>query len=131
MITGKKANPDDIRTVGITKLESTCGGRVKLLARASLADGKVYAEVSPVLLPEGDVLTCVPSDRNGIVLRGAGSMETAFFGVGAGAIPTASAVLSDIVEAVKCCEYSSECAWSSEKLEISPWQEDTLPEYRS
>ncbi len=131
MITGKKASPDDIRTVGITKLESTCGGRVKLLARASINDGKVCAEVSPVLLPEGDVLTCVPSDRNGIVVRGAGSMETAYFGVGAGAIPTASAILADVVEAVKRSEYSGECAWSGEKLVISPWQDDSLPEYRS
>lgn len=131
MITGKKASPDDIRTVGITKLKDTCGGRVKLLARACINDGKVCAEVSPVLLPEGDVLTCVPSDRNGIVVRGAGSMETAYFGVGAGAIPTASAILADVVEAVKRPEYSGECAWTGEKLVISPWQDDSLPEYRS
>ena len=131
MITGKKASPDDIRTIGITALKNTYGGRVKLLARASIKNNGAEAEVSPVLLPEDSIMTCVKGDRNGIVICGEGSVETAFFGVGAGAIPTASAVLSDVVEAIRRPVYSNECSWSGEKLEILPWSDSELAEYRS
>ena len=131
MITGKQTSPDDIRTVGITALKDTCGGKVKLLARAAVKADGVHAEVSPVLVGDDNLMTCVKSDRNGIVIRGEGSVETAFFGVGAGAIPTASAVLSDVVEAIRRPVYSDECAWGADKLNVLPWTDSELAEYRS
>ena len=76
------------------------GYTVKLLATVRLAPNrKVELHVQPTLIPSRHILASVQSSFNALVLRGDIVGETVFIGRGAGADPTSSAVLADLVEA--------------------------------
>ncbi|MDZ7705929.1 MAG: homoserine dehydrogenase [Trueperaceae bacterium] len=100
---------DDVkaRTVGISALTPAHvkeamedGGRVRLVGSVYPADGAWRAEVRPVYLPPAHPLAGSASSRNGMVFRGDAVGEVFISGAGAGANPTASAVLADIIAAL-------------------------------
>lgn len=72
------------------------GWRLKLIARACRVEDRLYATVLPRFIQAGHPLYQVKEEYNGILLEGAFSEKQCFTGKGAGAWPTASAVLSDI-----------------------------------
>lgn len=74
------------------------GYRIKLLAIAKEADGGVEVRVHPALLPEDHLLASVGGVYNGVYIVGNATGSLMFYGRGAGQMPTASAVVSDIVE---------------------------------
>lgn len=76
---------------------------IKLLATVDLGsnDGAVVARVHPALVPDTHVLASVGGVYNAIYVRGAWLGECMLYGLGAGADPTASAVLSDILSAAR------------------------------
>ena len=74
------------------------GLRIKLLALAKLRDGEVEARVHPTMIPQTSVLAGVDGSMNAIEVRGRMSGPTLYYGAGAGALPTASAVLADAME---------------------------------
>jgi homoserine dehydrogenase len=74
------------------------GYRVKLLAIAKMDRGKIEARVHPTMIPEGHLLSTVDGVFNAIYIQGDAVGPTLFYGQGAGQMPTASAVVSDLVE---------------------------------
>lgn len=71
---------------------------IKLIARSTLRDGKVYASVEPYLLPKSHMLASVNSVYNAVLVKGSYTGDTLFYGQGAGKLATASAILGDIIE---------------------------------
>jgi len=74
------------------------GYRIKLLAIAKMDQGKIEARVHPTMIPEGHLLSTVDGVFNAIYIQGDAVGPILFYGQGAGQMPTASAVISDLVE---------------------------------
>ena len=105
---GKYVNSEDIQTEGITKITlqdvayaNEFGGVIKLVGIAEKTANGVYARVCPAILKKGHPLSGIDDVFNGIMVRGEGLGDVMFYGRGAGSLPTASAVVSDIVEIIK------------------------------
>lgn len=96
---------ESVYTEGITKLEridvdfaEQLGFRVKMLGIAKSVEGGVEVRVHPTLVPEEVLLSKVDGVMNAVWINGNASGPTLFYGAGAGSLPTASAVVADIVE---------------------------------
>ena len=105
---GREVRPEAISVRGISGVDlkdvaiaSGAGYRVKLLGRAMrLADGRQAAFVSPHLVPESCPLAGVDDVFNAVMIRGNAVGDVMFYGRGAGDLPTASAVVGDVVDAL-------------------------------
>lgn len=102
---GCKVNLDDIFREGITKISGQdvifareLGYRIKLLAIAILHDGIVEARIHPTMIQSDHLLANVNSNFNAFHLIGDASGPVFLYGQGAGMMPTASAVVSDIID---------------------------------
>ena len=125
--TGKEVNYEEIPTQGITKITSMdssyaahMGAAIKLFGTSVNKDGKIYLEVAPVLVDAKDPLYTVTDVFNGILVVGNMLGASMFYGSGAGKLPTASAVVGDMVSAVRFGDEPEKIGWSSEKLEVHP-----------
>ena len=106
---GSHLYPDGVYTQGITKITpedvqyaESAGCVIKLVGRAAKgADGKVQAMVSPALLHRDSQLAGIDDVFNGILVRGDATGDVVFYGRGAGKLPTASAVVADIIDAAR------------------------------
>jgi len=74
------------------------GYKIKLLAISKVDHGKIEARVHPTMIPETHLLSTVDSVFNAIYIQGDAVGPTLFYGQGAGQMPTASAVVGDLVE---------------------------------
>jgi homoserine dehydrogenase len=106
----------DIHTEGITRVTAQdlayareLGYRVKLLAIAKAADGAVEARVHPTLIPADSPLAAVSGVFNAVFITGHAVGDLMFYGRGAGQLPTASAVWSDIVEIARRIAHDLPC----------------------
>ncbi|MBQ9806755.1 MAG: homoserine dehydrogenase [Clostridia bacterium] len=102
---GVLLDPNKIDTEGITKITSehtavaeALGGAVKLIGHTELIDGKVFAQVSPYLVPAQNPISHVDGVFNGILVDANMLGRALFYGAGAGKLPTASAVVADIID---------------------------------
>ena len=123
---GKQVDFEDIYTEGITKISATdikyakaLGKTIKLLAFSKKVGESFYAMVAPVLLGPTDPLFSVNGVFNAIFVHGNVLGDAMFYGSGAGKLPTASAVVSDVVDAAKHLHRSIMSFWSSHKLELT------------
>ena len=105
--TGKLVSPDAIRTEGITKialddveLAQALGYSIKLIGHAEEKDGKLLAFVSPMAVTESNPLARIDGVFNGILVNANMVGDVMFYGPGAGKLPTASAVVADIVDVI-------------------------------
>lgn len=106
---GRHVYPRQVPTEGIrgvtgedVRFASACGRRIKLLGRAQRQeDGRISVYVALHLVSEEDQLAGVEDVFNGIVVRGDAIGDVMFYGRGAGKLPTASAVVADVIDAVK------------------------------
>ena len=105
---GKYVDSEEIATEGITKITlqdvayaDAMGCVIKLLGMASKEEDGVYARVCPALLKKEHPLAGIDDVFNGIMVEGDALGDVMFYGRGAGSLPTASAVVSDIIEIVK------------------------------
>ncbi|HHY47440.1 MAG TPA: homoserine dehydrogenase [Firmicutes bacterium] len=103
---GIEARPEDIYTEGIRGITSLdlsyareLGFAVKLLAIAKEYEGKVQARVHPALIPLNHPLASVAGVYNAVFVQGNAVGQLMFYGRGAGSLPTASAVMADLMEA--------------------------------
>jgi homoserine dehydrogenase len=99
-----QVRPDDIHAEGISRIGSRdfryaheLGFTIKLLAIAKQADNAVEARVHPVFVPADSFLAKVDGVYNAILVEGDLVGKVLFFGEGAGALPTSSAVIADVV----------------------------------
>jgi len=102
---GKKVNLSDIYREGISGIGSQdiefareLGYRIKLLAIAGEEEGVVEARIHPTMIPLDHLLANVNGNYNAIHIVGDASGSILLYGQGAGMLPTASAVISDLVD---------------------------------
>ena len=98
----------DVFCEGIEQIESRdieyareLGYAIKLLAIAKQQDGRVEARVHPAMVPEDALLANIHDEFNAIQVQGSAVGPQVFSGRGAGRLPTASAVVADMVELVE------------------------------
>lgn len=111
---GGKVRFKDIYHEGISTISSEdiafareFGYKIKLLAIAKALEDGVEARVQPTLLPESHMLANVNGSFNAVMLHGDQTGDVLFYGRGAGSRPTASAVISDLVDVAMREERSS------------------------
>ncbi|WP_078594128.1 homoserine dehydrogenase [Evansella clarkii] len=99
---------DDVSVSGISSVTAEdleycrqLGYTMKLVGIASRTEDKAEVSVEPVLLPDAHPLASVHNEFNAIYVYGEAVGETMFYGPGAGKLPTATAVVSDLVEVLK------------------------------
>ena len=126
LVYGKNVNFEDIYTEGITKITTTdftyakkAGWTIKLLAMSKEVDGKYFAMVTPCMINPTNPLYNVNDVFNGILVHGNTLGNTMYYGAGAGKLPTASAVVSDIIDCVKHLGKTVFCFWDAEDLKLS------------
>lgn len=102
---GRMADADSILCEGIRSVEAAdvelaeaLGMSIKLIGHAELIDGRLLAMVSPRMVGQDDPLYSVSDVFNGILVEGNMLGRAMFYGRGAGKLPTASAVASDIID---------------------------------
>lgn len=106
---GKEVHPDSVPTKGIRGVTAediaaaaALGCSIKLIAWAKQAkDGAIAAGVEPMLVVHGNHLASVDDVFNAVLVEGDMLGDVVFYGKGAGKLPTASAVVADIIDALK------------------------------
>ena len=126
IISGKYVDFEEIYTEGITKITTNdfayakkAGYTIKLLAMSKEVDGKYFAMVTPCMINDQNPLYFVNDVFNGILVHGNTLGNTMYYGAGAGKLPTASAVVSDIIDCVKHLGKTVFCFWDKEELTLS------------
>ncbi len=104
LITGKNVDFNDIPTEGINKITATdfkyakaMGRSIKLIATSTLVGDKYACRVAPYLVKPENMLYHVSGVMNAVSVKGNMLGESMYYGAGAGALPTASAVVGDMV----------------------------------
>ena len=118
---GKHVYPNQVETEGITNISledvsyiENAGGVIKLLGQIKyINDNEIAAFVSPAVVYNGSQLASVKDVFNAILVRGDAVGDVCFYGPGAGKLPTASAVVADIID----------CAKHSDRKKIFGWGE--------
>jgi len=105
---GKKVNLDDIYVEGISRITrediafaKELGYRIKLLAIAMFKNNAVEARIHPTMISSNHLLSNVNQNNNAFNIVGDASGPVFLFGQGAGMMPTASAVFSDIIDVAR------------------------------
>lgn len=106
---GRHVYPEQVSTEGITKITLTdvdyaaaYNSVIKLIGKATiLPDGRISAAVYPALIKRDNQLSSVDDVFNAVMVRGDATGDVMFYGKGAGKLPTASAVVADIIDCVK------------------------------
>lgn len=120
---GQQVDFEDIYMEGITKVSDTdfkyaeaLGAEIKLLAQGKMVDGNFYAMVAPKMIREANPLYSVRGVFNSILVKGNTLGEVMFYGSGAGKLPTASAVVADVIDVTKNQGRNIVTIWSNKKL---------------
>ncbi len=124
---GKQVDFEDIHTEGIRNISSrdfkyanALGARIKLLASSMRDDkGDVYAIVAPAMIKEDNPLYGVRDVFNSILVKGNVAGDLMFYGSGAGKLPTASAVVADVIDIAKHPGKNIKMIWDKEKLQLA------------
>lgn len=123
---GKFVDYQEIPTrgiVGITQedmsIADLLGYGIKLIGSFSRENGKNYAEVTPMLVPFDHALYPVKDVFNGILVDGDVNGAIMFYGSGAGKLPTAGAVVADIIDIARNEGRTIQAGYSEEKLELA------------
>lgn len=130
IVSGKQVDFEDVYTEGITNITAQdfvyaqrIGATIKLVAAAVNTDDGVYAMVAPRMLSLSKPLATVNGVVNAVCVTGNMLGDVLFVGPGAGKLPTASAVVSDIVDCIKHAGKTVDHGWSEEKLSLIPVEE--------
>ncbi len=105
LASGKLIDPKTIHTEGITtisladtKLAALLGFAIKLIGYTKIVDEKLIAYVAPHMVPLTNPLSGINDVFNGVLVKADMVGEVMFYGPGAGKLPTASAVVADIID---------------------------------
>lgn len=139
LIFGRHVYPDWVHVEGITGITSedaeyavSFGGAVKLIGRVTKTeDGRILPMVSPAFVCGANPLSHVDDVFNGIMVFGDGFGEAMFYGRGAGKLPTASAVLGDVIDCAKQSGNVCSLAWedSSDNSFIADYKDSETRMY--
>ena len=135
---GKHVYPEQVHTQGITKITledvayaTAWGGVIKLIGQVKmLENGKVEIVVAPMFISHESQLSSVDDVFNGILVRGDATGDVVFYGKGAGKLPTASAVVADIIDCVKHFKARKYLYWDdAQEGYVSPYEDSVIPVY--
>lgn len=108
LVSGSYVHPDDVDRTGISGVSQEDieqakrdGGTIRLIAEARVEDGQARLQVAPMFVSNEDLFSRVVANFNAVEIVGDGVGPVWLHGQGAGPAPTASAILSDVVEAVE------------------------------
>ncbi|MBD5395077.1 MAG: homoserine dehydrogenase [Lachnospiraceae bacterium] len=130
LMTGKNVKYDDIYTEGITRITSTdfiyahaMGKTIKLLAQSKEVDDNFYAMVAPFMISKSHPLYMVNDVFNAVCVHGNMLGDSMYYGKGAGKLPTASAVVSDVVDCARHIGKVIMCFWDDEDVALTGIEE--------
>lgn len=129
LVCGQQVNYEDIHTEGITKITPVdimyakeMGRAIKLLAMSRQTKDGYVAMVAPFLLPVSHPLYNVNGVFNAIFVKGNMLGDAMFYGSGAGKLPTASAVVGDIVDMVKHLHTHIVLNWDADPVQLADYR---------
>ncbi|WP_418612400.1 homoserine dehydrogenase [[Ruminococcus] torques] len=127
LISGHQVDFEDIYTEGITQITKEdmmyvkeMKMTIKLLASSKRDGDHLHAIVAPALLGNEHPLYSVNGVFNAVFVNGNMLGDAMFYGSGAGKLPTASAVVADVVDEAKHLHRNIMTMWKNEKLELLP-----------
>lgn len=135
---GKHIYPDAVLTQGITNITlkdveyaRLWGGVIKLIGSVKkLANKKIDIIVAPMFIPIKSQLANIDDVFNGIMVRGDCTGDVVFYGKGAGKLPTASAVVADIVDCIKHLKTRKYLYWvDSDNSSVLDYKESVTAMY--
>ena len=131
LVAGAQIDYEDIPTEGITRISATdmryaqaMKRVIKLLATSKRSGDTFSARVAPFMLPEGHPLYHVDDVFNAIMVHGNMLGDGMFYGSGAGSLPTASAVVGDLVDMAKHKDKNVPLKWDEKKLILADAGDD-------
>lgn len=129
LMTGRTVDYQEIYTEGISKITAedfayaaAMNRSIKLLAMSKVVEDGCFAMVAPFMIPSENPLYGVNDVFNAVFVHGNMVDNTMYYGRGAGKLPTASAVVSDVIDCARHIGKTVICRWSEEKqplLDIS------------
>ena len=127
LMMGKNVDSEKIVTEGITKVTAAdfvyakaADSSIKLLAQSkAVGDGEVLAMVAPFLIGKEHPLAMVNDVFNAVFVTGNMLGDSMYYGKGAGKLPTASAVVADVVDCAKSLGTSLPCFWEKEEVKLA------------
>ena len=127
LVSGKNVDSEKIYTEGITKLTTAdfdyakaAGMTVKLLAIGkAMEDGSMLAMVVPFMVSMESPLAMVNDVFNGVLVTGNMLGDALFYGKGAGKLPTASAVVADVIDCARHQGKTVICMWDKEEAKLA------------
>jgi homoserine dehydrogenase len=126
LVKGQYVDFEDLSCTGITGISDidiayakALGMKIKLLATSRTENNHVYGEVAPCMIGKDNPLYSVDGVMNAVLVRGNMLGDIMFYGAGAGALPTASAVVSDIIAQVRYLNRNIPVKMAPEKLDIA------------
>ncbi len=130
IVYGKHLDYTKIHTEGITKISTedfkyadALGVSIKLVGTTKKEGDTLYSFVAPMMLDENHPLSGIHDVFNGIFVHGNVVDDIMFYGRGAGKLPTASAVVSDVVDEVKDMGKNIMASWDAEPLPIGDFRD--------
>ena len=130
LVCGQQVDFEDIHCEGITKITATdfkyaevMKRSIKLLASSRKVGGSYSCMVAPFMLAAEHPLCGVNGVFNGIFVHGNVLGDAMFYGSGAGKLPTASAVVADVVDMVKHKNTNIYIDWKPEKIELVDYKD--------
>lgn len=125
LMLGQNVNYEKIYTEGITKITAedfmyakAMGKSIKLLAMSKNMGDKTLAMVAPFLISEEHPLHMVSGVFNAVFVRGNMLGDSMYYGKGAGKLPTASAVVSDVIDCARHIGKVIMCFWDKEDADL-------------
>ena len=122
---GMQVDYEDVHTEGITHITETdfkyakaMNMGIKLLGTSRREEGGLFALVAPMMIAHDHPLYSVNDVFNAILVKGNALGDVMFYGKGAGKLPTASAVVSDVVDEVKHMGTHIMTIWQPQKLHL-------------
>lgn len=127
LMTGKNVDSEKIYTEGITKITSAdflyakeCGYTIKLLAKSEMVgDDEVLAMVAPFMVSKEHPIAMVNDVFNAVFVTGNMLGDSMYYGRGAGKLPTASAVVSDVIDCARHQGKVITCFWDKEDIRLA------------
>ena len=131
-ISGYNVNFEDMHVEGISKITAEdmmyakkMNRCIKLLALSRKVGDTYSVIVAPFLLDPENPLSSVNGVLNAVFVRSNALGDSMYYGSGAGMLPTASAVVADVIEIVKHPDESISPKWGAQTLKLAPWEEES------
>lgn len=125
LVKGENVKFENVYTEGITKIDTVDFAyarklkmAVKLLAMCKDTEDGFYAMVAPFMIPKGHPLYSVSGVFNAVYVHGNMLGDSMYYGRGAGKLPTASAVVSDVIDCARHLGKNIMCFWDAKDSEV-------------